>query len=157
VLSHVRAPGNFGTLIRTSAAVGAAGFILQGSSVDPFDPAVVRASMGALVRQAFICTSIAQLREWAHQHRLQVVGASPDGTVAYDQLHYTHPTLLLLGEERSGLSAEQRALAILIEKAVVSQGNTRSAFFVQLTVTTDPIAEPQNGSVVRMGNTRART
>jgi TrmH family RNA methyltransferase len=110
VLSHVRALGNFGTLIRTSAAVGAAGFILQGSSVDPFDPAVVRASMGALFKQAFIRTSIAQLREWAHRHRLQVVGASPDGPLAYDQVRYTHPTLLLLGEERSGLSAEQRAL-----------------------------------------------
>jgi TrmH family RNA methyltransferase len=110
VLSHVRAPGNLGTLIRTAAAVGAAGFILLGHSVDPFDPPVVRASMGALFQQAFVRASIAQLRRWAEQHRLLVVGASPDATVAYDQLRYTHPTLLLLGEERSGLSSEQRAL-----------------------------------------------
>jgi hypothetical protein len=32
----------------------------------------------------------------------------------------------------------------------VSEGNTRSTFFVQLSVTTDPIAEPQNGSVVNV-------
>jgi len=110
VLSHVRAPGNLGTLIRTAAAVGAAGFILLGNSVDPFDTAVVRASMGALVRQAFVRASIEQLRDWASQHQLQVIGASPDGTLAYDQLRYTHPTLLLLGEERGGLSAEQRTI-----------------------------------------------
>ena len=110
VLTHVRTPGNLGTLIRTAAAVGATGFILLGNSVDPFDPAVVRASMGALFQQTFVRASTAQLRDWADQHHLQVVGASPDGTVAYDQLRYTPPTLLLLGEERSGLSAEQRAL-----------------------------------------------
>src|SRR3989442_8216850 len=39
VLSHVRSPGNFGTLLRTSAATGAAGFILLGDSTDPYDPA----------------------------------------------------------------------------------------------------------------------
>src|SRR6266540_772603 len=54
------------------------------------------------------------------------------------------------------VAAFRRALALLVKKAVVSQGNTRVAYFVQLTVTTDPIAEPQNGSVVNLGNTRAR-
>lgn len=54
------------------------------------------------------------------------------------------------------LGALRRALAILVKKAVVREGRTRWAYFVELTVTTDPIAEPQNGSVVRMGNTRAR-
>jgi TrmH family RNA methyltransferase len=49
-LTHVRSPGNLGTLMRTSAAVGAGGFILLGGGVDPFDPAVVRGSMGGLFR-----------------------------------------------------------------------------------------------------------
>lgn len=110
VLSQVRAPGNLGTLVRTAAAVGAAGFILLGHAVDPFDLAVVRASMGALFGQHFVRTSLAELRRWASQHQLLVVGASPDGALAYDQLHYPHPTLLLLGEERGGLTTEERAL-----------------------------------------------
>jgi len=59
-------------------------------------------------------------------------------------------------QEPAVFGAFRRALALLVKKAVVRQGNTRSAFFVELTVTTDPIAEPQNGPVVRMGNTRAR-
>jgi tRNA G18 (ribose-2'-O)-methylase SpoU len=52
-LTHVRSPGNLGTLMRTSAAVGAGGFILLGG-VDPFDPAVVRGSMGGLFRQQLV-------------------------------------------------------------------------------------------------------
>jgi TrmH family RNA methyltransferase len=38
-LGHIRSPGNLGSLLRTSAATGAAGFILVGDSIDPFDPA----------------------------------------------------------------------------------------------------------------------
>jgi len=110
VLSQVRAPGNFGTLVRTSAAIGAAGFILLGGSIDPFEPVVVRASMGALFRQTFVRASLEELRQWVNQYQLLVVGASPDGALAYDQVRYTRPTVLILGEERSGLSQHQRAL-----------------------------------------------
>ena len=46
VLEAVRSEGNLGTLIRTSEAIGGAGFILVGPGIDPFDPAVVRALMG---------------------------------------------------------------------------------------------------------------
>jgi len=110
VLNEVRSPGNFGALIRTSAAIGAAGFILLGHSIDPFEPVVVRASMAALFRQTFVRTSIGHLHQWVHRHDLPVVGASPDGTIEYDQVHYTRPTVLVLGKERGGLTAAQRAL-----------------------------------------------
>lgn len=110
VLDQVRTPGNFGTLIRTSAAVGAAGFILLGNKIDPFHPAVVRASMGALFRQTLVRTSAEQLQEWVQQYSLLVVGASPDGTLSYDQVRYSQPTVLVLGEERAGLTEEQRRL-----------------------------------------------
>jgi RNA methyltransferase, TrmH family len=108
-LTHVRAPGNLGTLLRTSAAVGGAGLILLGG-IDPFDSAVARASMGALFQQQLVRASIEQLRQWVDRHGLLVVGASPDGTLAYDDVPYTRPTVLMLGAERSGLSQEQRAL-----------------------------------------------
>ncbi len=60
-------------------------------------------------------------------------------------------------QEPAVFAAFRRALTLLVKKAVVSQGSTRSAFFVQLTVTADPIGEPQNGSVVKLASTRART
>jgi TrmH family RNA methyltransferase len=39
-----------------------------------------------------------------------VVGTSPAGSAEYDQVRYTHPAALVLGEERAGLTEEQRAL-----------------------------------------------
>lgn len=109
-LSHVRSPGNFGTLVRTSAATSADGFILLGDTIDPFDPTAVRATMGALFKQMIVRTTVEQLRRWARAHGIQVVGASPDGAEDYDQVRYTCPTLLMLGGERKGLTDEQRSI-----------------------------------------------
>lgn len=109
-ISHIRSLGNFGTLIRTSAAVGAGGFILIGDRIDPFDPGVVRASMGALFKQKIIRTTFKELQLWTKSHKLPVVGASPHGSVDYDQAGYGSGTILMLGNERSGLTETETAL-----------------------------------------------
>lgn len=56
----VQSPGNFGTILRTGEAVGAAGVILVGDAADPYDPAAVRATMGAIFAQRFVQT----VRPW---------------------------------------------------------------------------------------------
>ncbi len=48
VCADVRDPGNAGTIIRTADAVGAAGVVLAGNSVDPYNEKVVRATAGSL-------------------------------------------------------------------------------------------------------------
>jgi len=110
VLEAVRSEGNLGSLIRTSEAIGGAGFILVGPRLDPFDPAVVRASMGALFRQTFIRTNRHSLRNWLRRHRCRVVGASPEGPAELHRFDYPRPTILVLGEERQGLSPFLRDL-----------------------------------------------
>lgn len=110
VLETVRSPGNLGTLIRTSEAIGGAGFIILGGRIDPFDPDVIRASMGAIFHQQFVRTNFSALRQWIHRHKCQVIGASPDGTSNLHQFNYPPATLLLLGEERRGLTQQQRDL-----------------------------------------------
>jgi TrmH family RNA methyltransferase len=110
VLENVRSPGNFGSLIRTSEAIGGAGFILIGPHIDPFDPNVVRASMGAIFRQRFVRTTHGSLRNWLRRHRCVVVGASPEGPIDLHRFDFPRPTILLLGEERRGLTPFQRGL-----------------------------------------------
>ncbi|HEX5689051.1 MAG TPA: RNA methyltransferase [Roseiflexaceae bacterium] len=109
-LGQVRSQGNFGTLVRSAAACGAAGFILLDPSLDPFDPAVVRPTMGTLFQQTLARATIDELRIWVRRHRLQVIGASPDGALAYASVSFHHPTVLMLGEERRGLTSEQQSL-----------------------------------------------
>lgn len=110
-LSLVRSPGNLGTLIRTSDGVGANGFVLLGDAVNPYDPDVVRASMGAVFRQQFIRTTGPQLKSWAEQTGVRIIAATPDASRNFQQYEFPPQTILLLGEERRGLTAEERSLA----------------------------------------------
>ncbi len=121
-LSHVRSLGNFGTLLRTSAATAAAGFILLGDSIDPFDPAVVRATMGALFKQTLVRTTSEQLRRWVRTNNIEVIGASPEGAEDYRQVSYTRPVLLMLGGERKGLTDEQRGMCNRIVRIPMVEG-----------------------------------
>ncbi|HXI91999.1 MAG TPA: RNA methyltransferase [Blastocatellia bacterium] len=109
-LSHVRSPGNLGTLMRTSSAVGATGFILIGESIDPFDPVVVRATMGTLFKQMIVRTTPERLRRWVRMNGIEVIGASPDGAEDYRKVSYARPAVLMLGSERKGLTDEQRCI-----------------------------------------------
>lgn len=110
MLETVRSPGNLGTLIRTSEAVGGAGFIFIGKRIDPFDPDVVRASMGSLFTQNFVRTNLSTLDRWMQNHNCSAIGASPDGIADFHQFNYPHSTLLFLGEERQGLTKQQQDL-----------------------------------------------
>ena len=110
VLSQVQSLGNFGSLLRTSSAIGADGIILLGPHIDPYEPVVVRATMGALFKQTLVRTNLERFRHCIQKNNVAVIGASPDGLIDYDQVRYSRPTALLLGHERSGLTDEQRSL-----------------------------------------------
>jgi TrmH family RNA methyltransferase len=109
-VGQIRTPGNLGTLMRTACAAGAAGFFFLGDGADAFHPQAVRASMGAIFALPLVRTNVPNLRRWIQQHGVQVIGASPDGDVLFNRTNYGARVMLMIGEERRGLTAEQRAL-----------------------------------------------
>lgn len=121
-ISSIRSPGNLGTLVRTSAAIGAGGFILIGDEIDVFDPNVVRATMGAIFRQQIVRANVKQFLDWTKANKLQVIGASPAGEVDYDRINYSLPTILMLGNERSGLSADEKNLCQKLVRIPMTEG-----------------------------------
>ena len=100
-------------ILRTCDAVGGAGVILLGSTTDPYDPAAVRASMGAIFSQRLARTSFAELTAWCGRHSVAVVGTSPSAPLDYQAVAYQSPLVLLMGSEPRGLSSEQQALCDL--------------------------------------------
>ncbi|MEM9427580.1 MAG: RNA methyltransferase [Pseudomonadota bacterium] len=123
LLDSVRSPGNLGTLIRTSAAIGGAGFILVGNSVDPYAPSVLRSAMGASFHQAFVRTDWASLRTWIAERDRPVIGASPGGSVPLHALpQLATAPLLVLGEERQGLSRRQSDLCKTLVRIPMQPG-----------------------------------
>jgi TrmH family RNA methyltransferase len=109
-VGQIRTPGNLGTLMRTACAAGAAGFIFLGEGADAFHPLAVRASMGAIFGIPLVRTNVTSLRRWVRENSVQVIGASPDGDVLFNRTHYGDRVVLMIGEERRGLTAEQRTL-----------------------------------------------
>ncbi len=110
LLETVRSPGNLGTLIRSSQAVGGAGFVFVGTNADPYAPAVIRSAMGALFQQTFVRTDWPALRRWIDQEKCIVIGATPSGATDLHQFAFPRAPLLFLGEERRGLTTQQNEL-----------------------------------------------
>ncbi|MGX1739510.1 TrmH family RNA methyltransferase [Corynebacterium flavescens] len=97
-------PGNAGTLIRTSDAMGADGVIFAGDTVDPLGSKVARASAGSLfhvpvARDNNIKDVLGQLRAAG----LQILATAADGEVDLADAELAQPTAWLFGNEAHGL------------------------------------------------------
>jgi TrmH family RNA methyltransferase len=112
-LDRLQDPGNLGTLLRTALAAGVEQVWL-GDGADPFQPKVLRASAGAALALPLLRIPAAALAERLAQARergLQVAAAVVAGGRPYWQLDWSHPTVLLLGNEGAGLAPALAALA----------------------------------------------
>lgn len=107
-IEAIQDSGNLGTILRTSDAVGAKGVILIDRCIDPFDPGVVRASMGAIFSQMVITISKDDFIQWAKKYQYQIIGTSDKSKMHYRAQKYNSDMILLLGSEQKGLSAELR-------------------------------------------------
>ena len=113
-LDAVQSPGNLGTILRTSEAVGGAGIMLLGDAADPYDPATVRSSMGATFTQRYVRTTPEKLRRWKEERAWLLVGTSPSSPTEYNRVSYDAPTILLMGGERKGLPQELQAMCDIV-------------------------------------------
>lgn len=121
VLDGVSDPGNLGTLLRSSLAVGVAGVVLLPECCDVWNPKAVRSAMGASFQ-----LPIVQVSSWQEAlERLQqdwnvdtssVYAAtmmeetdnSQGSRPHFDIDWLVHPTALVIGSEGNGLSPEIR-------------------------------------------------
>jgi len=106
-VSSLRSPGNTGTILRTAEAAGVGGVIFLGDQVDPFDPAVVRASMGGLFGLRLVRCSLRELVQWKSRWGCRIWGTSPGADGVYTDASVQAPLVVLFGEERRGLSPEE--------------------------------------------------
>jgi TrmH family RNA methyltransferase len=105
-------PGNLGTLIRSADALGAHGLLVTGHAADPYDPRSVRASVGSLFALPVVRLDSPDLligRLTAPGARLEVVGLTEDATDDLDGCDLRGPTVLVVGNEATGLSSAWRA------------------------------------------------
>jgi RNA methyltransferase, TrmH family len=116
-LDRLQDPGNLGAIIRTAAAAGAEGIWTSTNSVDLDHPKVLRASAGQWFRVPMAITdNLLKLAQTYRSNGSQIIATGMTATVNYWQIDFTQPTLILLGNEGQGLSAELIDIADLIVK-----------------------------------------
>jgi len=102
-LYEVRDPGNLGTVIRTADAAGCDGVILVGQHCDPFSVEAVRATMGSLFAMKLAAVKFSELNDWRKKAGARMAAASMRGKRSTDQTDYGQRSLVLMGNEQSGL------------------------------------------------------
>jgi tRNA G18 (ribose-2'-O)-methylase SpoU len=117
VFDRPTGPGNIGSIIRSADAFGADGLIVTGHAADVYDPKSVRASTGSIFALPSVrVPSQREVMEWVTTRRTEgipivIVGTDEHGTADIFDYDLTQPTLLLIGNETSGLSAAWKDLA----------------------------------------------
>lgn len=105
-LYEVRDPGNLGTVIRTADAAGCDGVILLGQTCDPFSVEAVRASMGSIFAVPIATASFEDFNAWRTGTGAHMIAASMRGTHAHDKAAFGERSVILMGNEQSGLPVE---------------------------------------------------
>lgn len=102
-LDEVADPGNLGTILRTADAAGAKGVILIDQCTDPYDPAALRAGMGAHYGLQLSRVTFDEFKAWKQNTPIQLIGTSDRAKLNYRSAKYDSPVVLLMGSEREGL------------------------------------------------------
>jgi TrmH family RNA methyltransferase len=106
VAEAIEKPGNLGSMLRTAEAAGADAVIVADPTTDPFNPNVVRASLGTLFTVDLAVATTIETIEFLRQARIEILAASPDARTSLFDAHLRGPVALVVGSEQLGLSAE---------------------------------------------------
>lgn len=106
VAEAIEKPGNLGTILRSSDAVGADAVIVCDRCTDIHNPNVVRASVGTLFTQPVIEEKGDCVVQWLRQRNVVILAATPEASLEYTKVDLKKPIAVVVGTEQYGLSAK---------------------------------------------------
>jgi TrmH family RNA methyltransferase len=110
ILTNVRDPGNAGTVIRGADAAGADAVLLSDSSVDIYNPKVVRSTVGSLFHLPIVTgVPVAALLDRVRAAGLALLAADGSGDTLLGDADLARPHAWVMGNEAWGLEPEVRA------------------------------------------------
>ncbi|HWH13712.1 MAG TPA: RNA methyltransferase [Miltoncostaeaceae bacterium] len=125
-LDGAQDPRNLGAISRVADAAGAGGLVIAARGSPGVTAVVCKASAGAVEHLAIArAESIAGFLQEARDAGRQVVGADPEGGVAYTSAHVAADAVIVLGSEGAGLRPRvARACDVLV--AIPMRGRVAS-------------------------------
>lgn len=107
-LDDVQNPGNLGTIIRLADWYGISDVICSPSTADCFNPKVVQATMGAILRVRVHYTPLAPFLREAAAGGIPIYGTFLEGTNIY-RTELTPTGIIVMGNEGRGVTPEVAA------------------------------------------------
>lgn len=104
VAEAIEKPGNLGTILRSSDAVGLDGLIVCDRCTDIHNPNVVRASVGTLFTVPVIEAPGQQTIEWLRTNQIAILAATPSAQREFTDVDMRGPLAIVVGTEQLGLS-----------------------------------------------------
>jgi TrmH family RNA methyltransferase len=102
LLAGLGDPGNAGTLLRSAEIFGFGGVLFGGDAVEPYNPKVVRASMGAIFRVGLAAGSPGEIETAARAAGYELV-ATGEGGRPLPEFRFRRRSIVAVGNERRGL------------------------------------------------------
>jgi TrmH family RNA methyltransferase len=116
VLAGLQDPGNVGTILRSSEALGSAGVVLGEGTVSPFNSKVVRASAGSVFRLPMIHAhgksatgKLGEISEQLRAKSVRLIATSSHKGTPLDQADLKGAVAIFFGNEGAGLPRQVMA------------------------------------------------
>jgi TrmH family RNA methyltransferase len=105
-LDHIQDPGNVGTMLRTSLALGVQTVILSKGTCDLYNPKVLASSQGAIFKLTMIVDDhdllLDQLKEFGYTIYATTLAAK---AIPLNEVEFTQKNVLIFGNESHGVQA----------------------------------------------------
>lgn len=105
-------PGNLGTIIRTLDSAGINTLLLSKDSVDPYNPKVIRSTMGAIFRVNILTDlNLSDKLKELKANGYKIVITHLDASISHYDLNFDEKLVIVIGNESKGVSDEINGLA----------------------------------------------
>jgi TrmH family RNA methyltransferase len=107
ITDGIRDPGNLGTIIRTADAAGASAVLLLKGTVDPYNPKVIRSTMGSI-----FCIPVIQISDAGElfarlkKRGVKLIASSPGGGTPFWDADLSGEIGIIIGSEANGISEQ---------------------------------------------------
>ena len=113
IAAGLQDPGNMGTLVRSAEAFGATGVLATPGTVSAWNQKAMRASVGSVFRVPVVAVGLEDVATLKGRgvRLLAAVGTDDAGTTAAQDMDFTGPCAVMIGNEGAGLAAEWMEVA----------------------------------------------
>jgi TrmH family RNA methyltransferase len=114
VLENIQDPGNVGTIIRTADACGFDGVILSNDCADPFNPKVIRSTMGSIFHlPVIVVEDLYSAMEILKKNNVKIAAADLKNAITCWEADLSGNIAIVIGNEGNGITEKMLSSADL--------------------------------------------